>query len=124
MGTQVWREKNGTETHKAIFSMWDASKDIQTTGVGPACARFGGEGVGSHCLVTYPMEQGKLYTVKVELESTNSSGAIWLGTITDKASSTKTEIGRLYCEHTHTASKACTPAAHPALHPFLLRPRK
>ena len=57
MGTQVWREKNGTETHKAIFSMWDASKDIATTGVGPACARFGGEGVGSHCLITYPLEQ-------------------------------------------------------------------
>jgi hypothetical protein len=112
MGTQVWREKNGTETHKAIFSMWDASKDIQTTGVGPACARFGGEGVGSHCLITYPLEQARLYTIKVELESTNSSGAIWLGTITDKASSAKTEIGRLYC-------RACTlyTPAHPSLCP-------
>ena len=96
MGTQVWRLKNGTETHKAIFSMWDASKTIATAGIGDGCGRFGGEGVGSHCLITYHLEPGHRYSVAVALESTNSSGAVWKGTITDVATSTSTTIGRLY----------------------------
>lgn len=30
MGTQIWRNDNGSFTHKAIFSCWDASADVQT----------------------------------------------------------------------------------------------
>ena len=31
--------------------------------------RFGGEGVGSHCLITYPMTEGVKYTMRVAMSS-------------------------------------------------------
>lgn len=66
MGTQVWLDsKTGKEVHKAIFSMWDADKATKTVGVGAGCARFGGEGIGSHCLIDYQLVQGSTYTIKV-----------------------------------------------------------
>ena len=97
MGTQVWRDKaSGTMVHKAIFSMWDASPSVHTAGVGATCGRFGGEGVGSHCLVDVGLARGKRYTVAVRLAATNASGALWRGTFTDAASGNTTTIGHLF----------------------------
>jgi hypothetical protein len=102
MGTQVWLDsKSGKMVHKAIFSMWDASKTVQTVGIGAGCGRFGGEGVGSHCLVDFPLVEGTRYTVKVALESVNATGATWIGTIADVAAKSTTTIGRLFYPNWH-----------------------
>ena len=96
MGTQVWRQNDGTETHKAIFSCWDADKDTQTGWVGSNCSRFGGEGTGSHCLITYPIEQGVRYAIRVAFAGKNTSGAMWKGTITNMKTKKATTIGTLF----------------------------
>ena len=49
MGTQTWRQSDGTMTHRALFSCWDPSPTVTTGWVANApgyCERFGGEGVG------------------------------------------------------------------------------
>ena len=60
-GTQVWREGatdglgrtvRANETHRVIFSVWDAP-DAEVGWRGDTCGRFGGEGVGSHCVADY-----------------------------------------------------------------------
>ena len=52
---------------------------------GPNCARFGGEGVGSHCVLDYHLVQGKTYSVRVEMTAANSSGAIYGASIGEVA---------------------------------------
>ena len=40
MGTQVWLDKDSKkETHKAIFSMWDADNSTLTGFIGENCGR-------------------------------------------------------------------------------------
>lgn len=110
MGTQVWRVdadptlwRNGSnnllgsrigaeETHKVLFSMWDGDSDHKVSWEGDNCERFGGEGDGSHCLITYPMEQGKKYTMRVSLSDDNRK---MTGTVMDISSGTVTTIGVL-----------------------------
>ena len=89
-GTQVWRvppnatHPSPTERHTAIWSYWDMP-NATVTGIGPNCGRFGGEGVGSHCVLDYHLEQGKTYSVQVGLTSTNASGAIYGASIGEVA---------------------------------------
>lgn len=109
-GTQVWREgadttqwRNGSknllgsrvgagEGHKVIFSMWDADKDTKVSWEGDNCERFGGEGVGSHCVIMYPMEQGKKYTMKVSMSADQRK---MTGSVTDTSTGVETKIGTL-----------------------------
>lgn len=106
MGTQVWRDDSGAgagaaavETHRAIFSMWDGvdpatGRPVTTGWKGPNCERFGGEGVGSHCLIEYAIKQGATYTLRYESDGGNSSGAFWTGSIVEGAK--RTVIGTLF----------------------------
>lgn len=109
-GTQIWRVgadptlwRNGSknllgsrigaeETHKVLFSMWDGDKDHQVSWEGDNCERFGSEGDGGHCLITYPMEQGQKYKMRVSLSDDNRK---MTGTITDISSGIVTTIGTL-----------------------------
>jgi len=109
-GTQIWRvdadprlwrhgSKNllgsrigAEEMHKVLFSMWDGDQKHQVSWEGDNCERFGGEGVGSHCIITYPMEQGKKYTMRVSLSEDNRK---MTGTVTDTSSGLVTTIGTL-----------------------------
>jgi hypothetical protein len=96
IGSQRWRNADGTMSSKAIFSMWDASADVMTGWVGPNCERFGGEGTGSHCTIEYELVTNNTYVLKYAHTGTNSSGAMWSGTITDMRSSKATKIGTLF----------------------------
>ena len=61
MGTQAWRQNDGTMTYRALFSCWDADPQHMTGWVQGApgyCERFGGEGTGSHCIIPVTLEQG------------------------------------------------------------------
>ena len=72
------------------------SDTVRTLGAGENCERFGGEGTGSHCLVYTTLLPDRTYTVRVELDSTNATGSLWLGTISDTESGATSEIGRLF----------------------------
>jgi len=97
MGTQRWRDgTTGQMVSKAIFSMWDANNTVQTGWRGPNCERFGGEGVGSHCMIDYPLQTNDTYIVKVESNGYNSSGRFWIGSITDMRSNEVKQIGELF----------------------------
>jgi hypothetical protein len=109
-GTQVWREgadptswRNGSkhllpskigadETHRAIFSMWDGDSTHKVSWEGENCERFGGEGVGSHCMISYPLEQGKKYTLRVSMSDDYRK---MTGYITDTSTGSETTIGTL-----------------------------
>lgn len=47
--------------------------------VGPNCARFGGEGTGSHCLIDVTIEENVQYSVRLFMSGTNASGVFWTG---------------------------------------------
>ncbi len=66
MGTQSWRNADGSMTRAAIFACWDASAGVQTGWTGPNCARFGGEGTGAHCIVPVDLRANASYAVRVE----------------------------------------------------------
>ena len=89
---QVYRLDNGTMMNKAIFSLWDASDTVLTMPM-PGCNRFGGEGTGSQCIITYSLVQGQRYNVHVFMNGGNASGAFLSGTITDVRSNKETKIG-------------------------------
>jgi cathepsin X len=95
-GTQSWRNADGSMTHKALFSIWDASASVATGWVGPNCARFGGEGTGSHCLVDIDLVAGAVYTVRLAAAGFNASGAFWAGTVRDGRTNATTAIGTLF----------------------------
>lgn len=96
MGTQSWRNNDGSLTHKAIFSCWDGDATHATGWVGPNCERFGGEGVGSHCLVDIPLRANASFTVTVAAAGHNSSGAFWRGTVRDDERNSTLVIGTLF----------------------------
>ena len=95
MGTQVWSNGDGTMTNAVLFSIWDASNTVATSGIG-GCSRFGGEGAGSHCLIYYTLTEGSVYNLTVYQSSTDSGGSYWTGTITDVATRITTTLGTLY----------------------------
>ena len=98
MGTQAWRQDDGTMTYRALFSCWDAD-DAETgwlPGAPGYCERFGGEGTGAHSIVPEVLEQGSVYTVSVVAAGGNASGAYWSGAIVDARTNASTPIGTLY----------------------------
>ena len=96
MGTQRYLDTaSGRMVGTAIFSMWDASADVQTGWRGPNCERFGGEGTGAHCLIDFDLVANDTYIVKVAADGHNASGAFWTGTIYDMRNSTDAGHRRL-----------------------------
>ena len=119
---------------------------------GNGCARFGGEGTGSHCMFALPVKEGvcvtfgpdfspfrlrfeevprarvslehtaspsagfklcdfeliltfqrpfltsRQHNFRVEFAGKNDTGALWTGTVTNKATGTKTVVGTLFRE--------------------------
>ena len=80
----------GTERVVFIFSCWDADSGhkvgwTEATAMdkaGNGCARFGGEGTGSHCMSALPVKEGETHTFRVAFAGSNSTGALWTGTAT------------------------------------------
>jgi len=104
MGSQVMRGSNGTERRVFIFSCWDHNSKVgpnQTVGwTTPAtCSRFGGEGVGSHCILDYPTIAGRLYNFRVAFSGSNKTGAMWTGTVTDSVTNASSIVGTLFYPH-------------------------
>eukprot|EP01062_Namystynia_karyoxenos_P029723 TRINITY_DN22285_c0_g1_i1.p1 TRINITY_DN22285_c0_g1~~TRINITY_DN22285_c0_g1_i1.p1 ORF type:complete len:329 (+),score=94.00 TRINITY_DN22285_c0_g1_i1:87-989(+) len=96
MGSQVMRGSNGQERRVFIFSCWDNDPQHMVGWTTPAtCARFGGEGVGSHCILEYPTQPGALYKFRVAMSGHNATGAFWSGHVTDP-SGKQTLVGTLY----------------------------
>jgi len=95
MGTQVWVRKPGKQfsywlagavTHKVIFSIWDGSPSHKALpGLDAVslrnCKRFGGEGTGAHCSITYPLQLRTKVTVRMEHGGRSQDGQsdIWRG---------------------------------------------
>lgn len=99
MGTQAWRDGNGKMQYRALFACWDADKTHKTGWIDEPdghCERFGGEGVGAHCIIPYTLKQGMEYAVELAFHGSNSTGAFWKGTITDMTNNITTNIGTLY----------------------------
>ena len=109
MGTQSFLDaSSGQETHRIIFSCWDAvdpatNKTVHTMWAdgskGANCSRFGGEGVGSHCMISYDLQEGKRYRVEVRFVGSNASGAFWEGSIECADNGHRTVIGQLFLPH-------------------------
>jgi hypothetical protein len=99
MGSQVMR--NGDEERRVfIFSCWDHSPTNRVGWTTPAtCARFGGEGVGSHCILDYKVMPGVLYNFTLKLSGHNATGAFWSGVVEDTSTYTELPVGTLFLPH-------------------------
>jgi hypothetical protein len=95
-GTQSWRNADATMSHKALFSVRDASATVMTGWVGPNCARFGGEGTGAHCMIDLDLVAGVVYTVRLAAAGRNASGAMWTGSVRDGRTNATQTIGTLF----------------------------
>ena len=105
-GTQVWREGaidqlgrivRANETHRVIFSVWDAPGGQKVGWRGAGCGRFGGEGVGSHCLIPYPLREGDAFYLRVRMDYRNGTGTFWTGSVTDmKGGTAPLDFGSLF----------------------------
>lgn len=109
MGSQVMRNANGTERRVFIFSCWDSDPlagPVARVGwttppqsLNSKCERFGGEGVGSHCVLDYPTQPGRVYRFRVAFSGSNLTGAIWTGVVTDTTTGISTIVGTLFYPH-------------------------
>lgn len=104
MGSQVMQSSNGTERRVFIFSCWDSDpkagpveKVAWTTP--ESCSRFGGEGIGAHCVLEYPTRTGTLYNFRLVLSGSNATGAMWTGTIADTTTGKSRVVGTLFYPH-------------------------
>lgn len=106
MGSQVMRGgADGTEKQVFIFSCWDADsahkvgwttpKDAEGNG----CSRFGGEGTGSHCMLTVPAKEGVTYKFRVASSGKNATGEMWTGMLTNTQSGKRLKVGTLFYPH-------------------------
>jgi hypothetical protein len=105
-GTQVWREgalsSDGSrilsnETHRVIFSIWDGTAGSTVGWRGASCGRFGGEGTGSHCIASYPLEAGNAYSLRVRRVGNNGTGDWWAASVTDvKGGTAPLDFGELF----------------------------
>ena len=88
MGSQVMKGKAGAEKQVFTFSCWDADSAYKVSWTTPkdadgnGCSRFGGEGTGSHCMLTVPATEGATYKFRVASSGKNATGAMWTGTLT------------------------------------------
>ena len=85
------------ETHRVIFSVWDAPGGQKVGWRGAGCGRFGGEGVGSHCLIPYPLREGDAFYLRVRMDYRNGTGTFWTGSVTDmKGGTAPLDFGSLF----------------------------
>ena len=108
-GTQVWREGatdglgrtvRANETHRVIFSVWDAP-DAEVGWRGDTCGRFGGEGVGSHCVASVTLLENNAYTLRVRRVGHNGTGDWWTASVMDlKGGGAPVDFGSLYLPDT------------------------
>jgi hypothetical protein len=90
MGTQVFN----TGEHKAVFSVWDADNNPQTSQPNETwCNRFDHEGLGSQCIIDYPWIKDREYKLEARVRSTASDSVVWEASITDAVTGAKTLIG-------------------------------
>jgi len=97
MGSQVMRSGNGTEKRVFIFSCWDAdsSRPVSWDSDTNNCGRFGGEGVGSHCVLEFPIQEGVQYNFRYAMSKHDSAGAHWTGTVLDTSTGKSHVVGTL-----------------------------
>jgi hypothetical protein len=69
------------------------------------CARFGGEGTGSHCTSQLQMIRGREYTFHVELAMSNTSGAGWNASVVDEFTGEEHILGSLFLQNTPHADR-------------------
>ena len=80
------------------------SCDCEVGWTTPTCSRFGGEGVGSHCILDYPTVAGRLYNFRLAMSGSNATGAMWTGVVTDTVTQKQSTVGTLYYPHAHGVS--------------------
>ena len=106
MGSQVMKGTDGSERRVFIFSTWDS--DPKASGgraarVGwttpESCARFGGEGVGSHCILDVDVMPGTLYNFRFFYDGANATGAFWTGVVTASSLDRPLTVGTLFYPH-------------------------
>ncbi len=78
---------------KAIFSIWDASKETVGSVPEGACQRFGHEGSGAQCIVPYPWEKGREYLLRVKVLDRTAGGERWQSVIQDLTTGRETVTG-------------------------------
>lgn len=133
VGTQVWRNSDGTMVYKAIFSVWDAepqkARNSWSTKT-PWCQRFGGEGVGVQCLINYTIKKNSKNKLRLYYDGKNSTGAFWTATIhvegaTKKTSTKAVTIGTIFLPNwmgytgsgnLQVSNHTCPPRVHNLLH--------
>ena len=101
IGSQVLRGASGdVERRLFLFAIWDHSSANRVGWTTPAtCGRFGGEGVGAHCLLDYPTRAGVLYNLSLARVGHNASGASWSAAVHDTSTGTSTTVGTLFLPH-------------------------
>lgn len=110
LATQFWTGCSGgyfggqlhsDGTHSILFSIWDFNATVKNSrGASPWCARFGGEGEGSHCGLDYVFEFGVEYRFTMTKES-NASGVIWSASVTKEgAAPVSTFLGSIFIDVT------------------------
>eukprot|EP01123_Difflugia_compressa_P007763 TRINITY_DN2151_c0_g1_i1.p1 TRINITY_DN2151_c0_g1~~TRINITY_DN2151_c0_g1_i1.p1 ORF type:complete len:253 (-),score=49.01 TRINITY_DN2151_c0_g1_i1:98-856(-) len=92
MGSQY--HSDGTQS--VLFSIWDSDSLPYSSIPLGQCTRFGGEGEGSHCLITYPVKTNTEYVFTLHYNGYNGTGAFWSGSVTDTTTGEATTMGTLY----------------------------
>jgi hypothetical protein len=95
MGTQI------VGTRKtAIFSIWDISFDaISAVPNHSNCQRFGHEGTGTSCIMTYNWSTGREYRLRIWAAGSDSTGQNWQATILDVESGQEATIGVIHLKN-------------------------
>lgn len=74
----------------AILSVWNALRAR-----GPHCGRFGGEGVGFSCRVSYEFKSNRYYKLRVWRQEAEAGGQWWGGWVINTHTGRETYIGAL-----------------------------
>lgn len=97
MGTQLVGK-----TKKVIFSIWDISEDAMTAEPNwLTCRRFGGEGTGAQCIISYNWVNNREYRLRIWTAGSDSTGENWIATIYDTQSDDETTIGVIHLKNSN-----------------------
>ncbi len=88
--SQGTRRADGSRGKLAIFSLWNT-----TVSQGPACGKFGGEGVGQSCSVAYEWVANHAYKLRISKISADSGGTWWGSWVKDTGTNSETFIGQI-----------------------------
>ena len=78
---------------KAIFSIWDVGATAITALPTGNCNRFGHEGAGTQCIISYSWVMGHEYRLRLSHRGRVNSAEQWQATILDTTTSVETSIG-------------------------------